>query len=1064
MTMYETSAYYDGSGSPTQVNEGRSYDRYEDPTSLPSIDLRATQEAGGDGGLSNEFLNRSLDENESGAVRFGSMHSAELNFESPTAINDGERRGNKGLWRFAPGSDNDLDHGANAAGTDRIDPVTPAPPPKNPFAGRFQMPVVDGSQLFAATPLSATFKQASPTSSRPSPSALLAHQAITATPYLGTSSPMKLRFSNLGDQTPMPVVLFHALSTPSTTQYDATTPYQDLPAINSAAAASVQQSSPTMRRRRNPAPITEYEPMRKSQERRDAVAEAQQADLLSAPGSSSENEADDTMQQRRCIVRRKKDEATRILSNISLSGPTFHGDIVEVPASVRKVAPARLHKRVSRSRMLNVCPESDQPAASTPSEGATTKAEAETLRETFTAPSAGLRLSEAYDDASIPQSIDGATTSELSPAAKTPSSSAAFLPRLALSAVGHVGPTSTPKSSLNRTEAIPETSPLAKWPALVSASDELEPPLSYAAEKLPMPLLSSSGEGPPLTRRREPTPSPTYEKFEKHLQQEEKREQQDEVAILLKKGIRQELSTEPATSSPPIPTLAATSTWRPQRRTARYGVEIGRRNGRASLAASVSSVEHSVSSLSVLSATPTRLSRAGTPVTANESDLSARGSNQKISAFAVPAAAINPTTLVDGYHNDDDSPIASRKRRRRGERPTLSLPSNLSEHEHGATRYSKDTAPTASPIPSESTDELSASPALLAAPSCSRRSSRRFTRSVSKPVSKPISKPVNTKQLTSTSLTSRALDASSFVTDIFAGMVFGVSLQSQRPGEDNRAFARREKQGTDLQARIQEAGGRILRDGFEDLFRPPQIVSSASSRSRTAPDTAGSISGDLQLLPKAADSGFTALIIDGHSRKAKYIQALALGLPCLAPRWITTCLDRGKLVDWAPYLLCAGESSFLGGAMRSRNLVPYDASTARLVNVVQRRHKLMDGLTILVVPGKAAEKTRNQYTFLAHVLGASLSQANNLQEAREHLKAMEEAGRPCDWVYVGEKTELAGLFEDRLRPAAKKRKRHKNGDDDIDRAPAPVKTLSDECFIQSLIFGELIEEDDLDGL
>lgn len=1056
--MYETSAYYDGSGSPTQVNEGRSYDRYEDPTSLASIDLRATQEAGANGDLSNDFLNRSLDENESGAVRFGSMHSAELNFESPTAINDGERRGNKGLWRFVPGSDNDLDHGANAAATDRIDPVTPAPPPKNPFAGRFQMPAVDGSQLFAATPLSATFKQASPTSSRPSPSTMLAHQAITATPYLGTSSPMKLRFSYLGEQTPMPVVLFQALSTPSTTQYDATTPYHDLPAINSTAAASEQQSSPTMRRRRVTAPITEYEPMRKSQERRDAVAEAQQADLMSAPGSSSEKEADDMMQRRRRKVRRKKDEATRILSNISLSGPTFHSDIVEVPASVKKVAPARLHKSMSRSRTLNVRPESDQPAVSTPSEGATTKAEAETLREAIIAPSAGIRSSEGYDDANTSKSIIGATTSELSPAVKSPSSSAALLPLMALSGAGHVGPTSTPKSSLNRTEAIPETSPLAKRPAMNSASDELEPSLSYAAGKLPMPLLGSSGEGPPLTRRREPTPSPTDENVDKQPQHEGECEQLDEAAFLLKKVICQELGTESATSSPPIPTLSATSKWRPQRRTARYGGENGRRNGRASLAASVSSVEHSASSLSVLSATPTHLSRAVTPVTVNDSDLSARGSYQEKSAFTVPAAAI--AKLVDGYYNDDDSPIVSRKRRRRGEVPTMSLPSNRPEHEHGSTEYSKDIAPTASPIASESTDELSASPALLAAPSCSRRSSRRFTRSVNKPVSKPVS----TKQLNSTALTARALDTSPSTTDIFAGMVFGVSLQSQRPGEDNRAFARREKQGIDLQARIQDAGGRILRDGFEDLFRPPQIVSSASSRSRTAPDTAGSISGDLQLLPKAADSGFTALIIDGHSRKAKYIQALALGLPCLAPRWITTCLDRGKLVDWAPYLLCAGESSFLGGAMRSRNLVPYDASTARLVNVVQRRHKLMDGLTILVIPGKAAEKTRNQYTFLAHVLGASLSQANNLQEARDHLKAMEEAGRPCDWVYVGEKTELAGLFEDRLRPAAKKRKRHKSGDDDIDRAPAPVKTLSDERFIQSLIFGELIEEDNLDGL
>ncbi|CAK7265486.1 radiation sensitive protein rad9 [Sporothrix epigloea] len=1056
--MFEASAYNDGSGSPTQVNEGRSYDRYEDPTSLPSIDLRATQDAGADKSLGDDYLDRALDENESGAVRFGSMHSVELNFESPTGTN-GERRGNNGLWHFVPGSDNDVDDGVTVAAAGRLDPETPAPPPpRNPFAGRLQTPLADGSQLFAATPFSATFQQASPTSSRPSPSALLPREALSTTPHLGTSSPVKLRFSNLGEQTPMPVVSFHALSTPSTTRDDVTTPYQGLPVSNSAVAVTVQQSTPTTRRRRIPAPIAEYEPMRKSQERRGAVVEAQQADLMSAAGSSSENEADDTMQQRRRIVRRKKDEATRILSTISMSGHTLHSDIVEVPASVKKITRPGLSRSVSRSRVQNIC-QSHQTAVFTSSGSAMQKTRATTTG--ITASKTGLRSSETCDDACIPQYRINATASGPSPVAKTPSSSANTLPQMALSGVDHVGPTPTPKSSLNGTEAIPETSPLTKCQVPASESRERESSTSAAAMEASKSLPSSSSEVPPPPRQRELSSSPMYEKYEKQEDHEEY-EQPNKMTALIQNGNRQGLDTELTTSSPPVLTRPESSTWQPKRITARYGSKNVRRNARASLATSVSSADHSASSLSILSVTPTRLSREGTPVTANESDLSARSSKQKNSASAAPVAtaAAAAVVAVDGCRNDDDSPLMPRKRRRHEEMPTVVLTSTRLEHGLGPTRYPKPTRPSASPIPSQSTDELSASPAMLAAPSCGRRASRRFTRSVSKSVSKPLI----TKQASSTASIVRAGDASSRAAGIFAGMVFGVSLQSQRPGEDNRSFAKREKQGTDLQARIQEAGGRILRDGFEDLFLPPQIVSSASSRSRTAPDTAGSISGDLQLLPKAADSGFTALIIDGHSRKAKYMQALALGLPCLAPRWITTCLDRGKLVDWTPYLLCAGESSFLNGVMRSRNLAPYDASTARLVDVVQRRHKLMDGLTILVVPGKAAEKTRNQYTFLAHVLGASLSQANNLQEAREHLKAMEEAGRPCDWVYVGEKMELSGLFEDRVRPAAKKRKRQTIGDDDIDRAPAPVNTLSDERFIQSLIFGALIEEDGLDGL
>ncbi|CAK7222809.1 radiation sensitive protein rad9 [Sporothrix curviconia] len=1073
MSASEAPAYDDGSGSPTQVNEGRSYDRYEDPVSLPFNSLRTTQEAGVDlGGFGDDFLDRSLDENESGAVRFGSMHSAELDFESPTAANDLGRKRNNGLSRFFPNSDNDLDldndAGTTAVGR-RLDPETPPPPPpKNPFAGRFQTPLVGSSQLFAATPYSAAFNQASPTSSRPSPSELLLAQQVTATTprtNMGMSSPMKLRFSNLGEQTPMPAVLFHSLSTPSTTRYNATTPYPAPSTVGPVAPSTVQQSSPTMRRMRTPAPIAEYEPMRKSQERRDAAAEAQQQTELvgGAPGSSSDDEADDADRKRQQAVRRKREAGARSLATVSMSGPTFRGDIVEVPASVRKDAPSRQHGRLPSSRVLDICPESDPPV-STPSERATknTAAAAAAAADTDAAEAdtdasavktAGLRSSEAYDDVSFPQSIIDAPTPEILPATKTPSSSAAFLPQMAFSGTDPGQPTLPPKSSLNETEAIPETSPAGRWPVSVSASRELVPSTSDAVEESTLPASSLPEEPPYSPRRREPSSSPVYEK----------QKQLEEVVSLLKKGTRQDImSTEATMSSPPVPASSSTSTARPpQRKRARYGGESEPQNGRASLAASVSSMDRSSSGLSILSVTPTQLSREGTPVTANDSDLSACGSDKQKPASALTAAAVAAAAAaaaVDGGDNDD-SPLVPRRRRRRGETPTMSLPNIKSEPEHGPTRHSRSARPAASPIPSGSTDELSASPAMLAAvPSRSKRSSRRFTRSVSTkppPASKPSTLPASTLQI--------AAGMPSTVPRLFAGMVFGVSLQSQRPGEDHRAFARREKQGADLQARIQEAGGRILRDGFEDLFRPPQIISIASSRSRTTADAAGSISGNLQLLPKAADSGFTALIIDGHSRKAKYMQALALGLPCLAPRWVTACLDRGELVDWTPYLLCAGESSYLGGAMRSRNLAPYEASSARLADVVQRRAKLMGGLTILVVPSKAVEKTRDQYTFLAHVLGASLSQANNLQEAREHLKAMEEAGRPCDWVYVGEKAELAGLFEDRVRPAAKKRKRQTTGEDDIDRAPTPVKTLSDERFIQSLIFGELIEDDNLDG-
>ncbi len=238
------------------------------------------------------------------------------------------------------------------------------------------------------------------------------------------------------------------------------------------------------------------------------------------------------------------------------------------------------------------------------------------------------------------------------------------------------------------------------------------------------------------------------------------------------------------------------------------------------------------------------------------------------------------------------------------------------------------------------------------------------------------------------------------------------------------------------------------------------------SRQRTAFELSDD---NLQLVPRAAETGFTALIADGYSRKVKYMQALALGLPCLAPHWITVCLDRNELVDWSPYLLCAGPSSFLGGIIRSRNLTYYNASTARLADVVLKRPKLLEGATILILLSKAVGNKRDGYIFLAHILGASLTRGGSLEEAREHLKTMQDIGLPYDWLYTDHKADLDRIFRDRPAQMAGKKRKWPNGkSNDISssrsaetngHAPTPVKTLSDERMIQSLIFGKLIEDE-----
>ncbi|KAH6893179.1 hypothetical protein B0T10DRAFT_437012 [Thelonectria olida] len=278
---------------------------------------------------------------------------------------------------------------------------------------------------------------------------------------------------------------------------------------------------------------------------------------------------------------------------------------------------------------------------------------------------------------------------------------------------------------------------------------------------------------------------------------------------------------------------------------------------------------------------------------------------------------------------------------------------------------------------------------------------------------------------------------------LFEGMIFAISFSSQVKPQERTKF----------ETKITQAGGTVLPEGFQDLFEQSSIMNTTSP----VIDEEDA----LQLTETNLQSGFTALIADGHSRKAKYMQALALGLPCLAQKWITTCLNKGTIVDWEPYVLCAGVSTVLGNAIRSRMLVPYSAVDARLAEVVDQRPRLLDGQRILVVVDsrKARSEAKEPYVFLARVLGPSISRVFNVQQAREALQEHQKAGNPFDWLYIDKGTgTVEAVLAPPDAPTGKKRRRS---------APATqsftgnIRVLDDELVIQSLILGRMVEEDDL---
>ncbi|KAH6640986.1 hypothetical protein F5144DRAFT_505873 [Chaetomium tenue] len=292
---------------------------------------------------------------------------------------------------------------------------------------------------------------------------------------------------------------------------------------------------------------------------------------------------------------------------------------------------------------------------------------------------------------------------------------------------------------------------------------------------------------------------------------------------------------------------------------------------------------------------------------------------------------------------------------------------------------------------------------------------------------------------------------------LFENMAFAISFQSRKSGESNDQYHSRIDFSAMVQKRIKQAGGRILENGFDELFEVSPMGTPSSS-----PTSALSTEAEISLTPEGQTTGFTALIADGHSRKAKYMQALALGLPCVAVRWVTACLERNELVDWTPYLLCAGQSAFLGDAIRSRTLSPYRASTAKLAGVIDQREKLLEGSRILAVVKKAQEGKKMAYVFLARVLGASLTRVYSVEEAKAEMRAAEDAGQPFDWVYVDGKLDEETLFA--TGPVGGKKRKRASAASFAAQPPVKrVRTLSDELVIQSLILGRLIEEGEMEG-
>ncbi|KAI9662632.1 MAG: hypothetical protein M1821_008799 [Bathelium mastoideum] len=259
-------------------------------------------------------------------------------------------------------------------------------------------------------------------------------------------------------------------------------------------------------------------------------------------------------------------------------------------------------------------------------------------------------------------------------------------------------------------------------------------------------------------------------------------------------------------------------------------------------------------------------------------------------------------------------------------------------------------------------------------------------------------------------------------------------------------------------------GAHILDTGFDELFdivNPSSNDSTTTTHSETT-GTSTTAPPTLSLKPPYHDLGFTALLTTRHSRTAKHMHALALGLPILHARWVHDSLRLAHPLPYAPYLLPAGESSVLAGATRSLILPrlhdPAEVSFARMLESARAAGSDSEGsggigamlggkAVLLIAEAAAAPRGKSRgggggalgtFEFLVRAMGAArVGVARTVREKEEELK--KDAG----WGVVF----VEGADGEMARKVV-----------GMGKGRGEVRAVGDEFVVQSLILGKLVEE------
>lgn len=305
-----------------------------------------------------------------------------------------------------------------------------------------------------------------------------------------------------------------------------------------------------------------------------------------------------------------------------------------------------------------------------------------------------------------------------------------------------------------------------------------------------------------------------------------------------------------------------------------------------------------------------------------------------------------------------------------------------------------------------------------------------------------------------TSPNSRVVRTGYDTAGIFSKMAFAVSYKEDEASKNR------------ITRLIRDNGGVLLNNGFTELFETVSVETPKKDDTINGVSTINSLSLDSD----AAEIGFTCLIADTHSRREKYMQALALNIPCLSGRWVEDCVAKGRILDWDIYLLPAGESMYLNGATRSRIMTHTSPMETRLSDTVASRPRLLDGKSVLIVMGRGkAEEKRKAYVFLTLALGASrVDRVPDLETAKSLLDSRAQTSSPSGWdfIYVDDadqtaaKSMLASSQPQTVNFVNGRKRRRSTVTMSGSNLTALVgpQVVGSEFVCQSLILGRLFEE------